>query len=195
MKKCKFLSVVFLILAVVSTSSYAAQYPECTRRGQPMEVNNRQVLDWKTSTKNQYQDRGFVVGHVVQALQSRNSHLHLEIDLDPSSNDRADHIEIVYNKEFGAIPRFSQGSEAVVCGDYITSNQETKRYKPSPVGAIIHWVHMSPNPGRHDHGFMMLDGVLTGQENPNDKRGNQDLNNLGFDFLESLFASPATAAL
>jgi hypothetical protein len=153
-------------LAEASTGSY----PICKRQNQRMNINNQQVITWKTSTKNQYLDRGFVEGQVVQALVDRGSHLHIEVNLDPSSNDRANHIELVYNKSFGKVPAFRRGSQVAACGDYITSSKDTPRYKKSPVDAIIHWIHMSPKPERHESGFLMLDGVLTGQVNPDDRR-------------------------
>lgn len=171
MKKCGVIGGLVLSFVLIAASASAANYPSCFRKTNQMQLNNQEVIEWKTTTKNQYHDRGYVVGKVVQALVDRDTHLHLEINLDPSSNDRAKHIEIVYNKEFGPIPAFHQGSEAVVCGDYITSNQATNQYPASPVGAIIHWIHMSPTPARHENGYMMLDGVETGQINPGDRHG------------------------
>lgn len=164
----KQLTCLTFVMGFLTLTAAAAVPPACMRGNQQLAINNKQVIDWKQSTRNQYHDRAFVEGKVVQLLSNRRDHMHLEIDLDPSVNDRADHIEIVYNTEFGAVPSFRPGSTAVVCGDYITSNKDSGHYKASPVGAIIHWVHMSPNTGRHEHGYLMIDGVLTGQDNPND---------------------------
>lgn len=156
-----------LVLGFVTLSSAEAKYPTCMdfdRR--PLPVNNDEVLKWKDNTPNQYKDRALVVGSLVGVLLDRKSHLHLEMDLTPEqgSADRDDHVEIIYNKEFGNVDKIAPGLEVVACGDYITSNAQSGPYKPSPVGAIVHWVHASNNTEKHVHGFLMIGGKMFGQE-------------------------------
>lgn len=81
---------------------------ECVAKGSVLPINNEDVSAWKTSTKDQYRNRGHVAGTISQTY--------------------ADH----------AIS------------------------PPSPDGAILHWVHRSPS-ARHDSGFVVIDGVVCGQ--------------------------------
>lgn len=142
------------------------QLPPCD--GAPT-VNNAQVLQWKENTKSGYKARAFVEGIVVATLVDRGSHLHIEIDLSNASSSRSEHLEVIYNKQFGEVPQYRQGSLVQACGDYITSTQRNGGYDPSPVGAIIHWIHMSPKPNNHPSGFLAIDGKVTGLVNPNDR--------------------------
>lgn len=151
--------------------------PECLDGGRSP-INgaiNRQVLEWKEKTQNQYHDRALIVGKLVNVLQERNSHLHLEVDIGTAGSlaARNESIEIVYNKSFGEVDGFKTGSTVAACGDYITSNAKSGRYEASPVGAIIHWVHASTDPGKHAHGFLIIDGRLYGQKIPQDDRNRQ----------------------
>lgn len=133
-------------------------------------INNDQVLKWKESTPNQFKARAHVMGRIVNTLLDRQSHLHIEIDLnDGPQVARNEHLEVIYNKKFGGVPPYRAGMILQACGDYITATKSTGSYKPSPVGAIIHWVHMSPDPQRHAGGFLAIDGQVTGQVNPNDR--------------------------
>jgi hypothetical protein len=161
-----------LVLGSIAISSAEAAYPTCLdfdRR--PLTVNNDEVLKWKENTPNQYKDRALVVGSLVKVLLDRKSHLHLEMDLTPEhgAEDRDDHVEIVYNKEFGSVGKIAPGQEIVACGDYITSVAQSGPFKPSPVGAIVHWVHASNNTERHVHGFLMIGGKMFGQEGSQDR--------------------------
>jgi hypothetical protein len=147
--------------AMGTSAAWAADepLPACLKGKVPLAIDNEQVLNWKKSTKNQYLDRGFVSGVVVDVYQDRNSHDHFEIMI---GKDRSEILEVVYNKSFGALPPIRVGMRVEACGDYITSNQPTAKYpKPSPAGAIIHWVHMNPS-GGHEDGFLRIDGKLYG---------------------------------
>jgi hypothetical protein len=132
--------------------------------GSPMAPNNDKVVAWKKSTPNHFLNRGFVTGKIV-GVKDNGTHFHIEIAMDGEEDDYAGHIEIVYNYDFGSIPNIPVGGTLVACGDYITSTQGG-RYPPSPVGAIVHWVHMSPDPYRHASGFLAINGVLYGSQNP-----------------------------
>ncbi|RZA00963.1 MAG: hypothetical protein EOP11_17805, partial [Proteobacteria bacterium] len=131
----------------------------------PFRSNNEEVLKWKTSTRNQWQGRGYVIGKLVAVLQQRPSHTHLEIDISPNgSSDKADHVEIIYNVEFGAVQNPQPGQLVAACGDFINSFDRAGKYPASPVGAIVHWVHASNTPNKHSHGFLSVNGKLYGFE-------------------------------
>lgn len=156
--------------------------PICRDRNRAeMRTNNDEVIKWKETTKNQYLDRALIIGKLVRVIQQRPSHTHLEIDLEDSQSiGDADHIEIIYNREFGDVKNVKAGDLVAACGDYITSNADTGRYKPSPNGAIVHWVHASNNPSKHSHGFLNIAGTLYGYEGDGAKqkpemgRGSED---------------------
>jgi hypothetical protein len=147
-------------LAAVST--WADSAPDCPGfNGGSVGVNNDQVLQWESNTANQYLNRGHVVGNVVELYPDQNGHEHFAIQIGPDAGDR---VEIVYNEDFGNVPTPSQGDQVEACGDYITSTAQSGPYPPSPDNAIIHWVHESPNPGKHPSGYLMVNGQLYGQD-------------------------------
>jgi hypothetical protein len=129
-------------------------------------VNNAQVLAWKQAAVNQQTDRGHVQGNVVRIYPDRNGHEHFAIQIGPNSSDT---IEIIYNQEFGTVPPVSVGIPVEACGDYITSTGPSpgpngQTYPASPDGALIHWVHMAPGSSGHHSGYLVVNGVLTGQD-------------------------------
>jgi hypothetical protein len=127
--------------------------------GRPLPVNNAQVLQWKTSTPNQFLARGHVIGRIEQIYTDQSGHNHFSIQIGPNSNQM---LEVIYNVEFGALPNLAIGMQVEACGDYITSNAQAGPYPPSPAGAIIHWVHYNPSGHGHDSGFLVIDGSLYG---------------------------------
>lgn len=134
-------------------------------------VNNDQVLRWKRageqdSSNNNYHDRGHVQGTVVQVYPDRNGHNHFSVKVGPDANDT---VEVVYNQDFGSVPDPQVGMPVEACGDYITSVAPTpgpsgQTYPASPDHALIHWVHMAPARSGHNSGFLVVNGVLTGQD-------------------------------
>ncbi len=154
--------------SVPSGESSSSELPTCTdAHGHPIAVNNEQVLKWKTSTPNAYLDRGFITGTLVGLFNEKNGHLHLDVFIGQNGTGRGHEsdIEVIYNESFGKVQgQLTPGMEVSACGDYITSTEQTGRYPPSPVGAILHWIHKSNN-NRHASGFLMIDGKLYGQEN------------------------------
>ncbi len=146
----------FLTFAAWGRSSENAT---CRARGEAISFNNSQVLQWKSSTPNAWQGRGHVQGLVVETLRERDTHLHFLLKIGPNPRDV---VEVVYNNSFGDLPELNPGSQVVVCGDYITAHSQNGKYPPSPAGAIIHWVHGSPN-GRHEDGFVAVGGRVFGQ--------------------------------
>ena len=134
--------------------------PTCLNdQSQPMTVNNQSVLQMKISTPNSYHARALVSGVVTKLYSDATCHHHFELQIGSGAGDT---IEIIYNEEFGKFPAFGLGAKVIVCGDYITSNRPSQ-YPISPDGAIIHWVHKAPNPAHHPSGFLVINGVLTGQ--------------------------------
>lgn len=147
------ISVLFLSTAL------ASETPDCIARNQQLPVNNEQVIHWKQSTRDGYKDRGHIHGTLTSVYKDKSGHRHFQVTIGDGSGET---IEIIYNQEFGAIPKeaLQIGAEVESCGDYITSNKRGK-YQPSPDGAIIHWVHKSTNT-RHDSGYVMINGEVFG---------------------------------
>ena len=133
--------------------------PVCMNGPDEMSIDNARILKFKSSTRNQYLDRGFVEGKVLKAPGIKNDHDHFVIAIGSGANDT---LEIIYNRDFGDMPSINVGDRVVVCGDYITANAKAGGYDPSPEGAIIHWVHESNDPYRHESGFLIMDGELVG---------------------------------
>jgi hypothetical protein len=97
--------------------------------------------------------------------------VHLEIQI---GNDRAQNLEVVYSRSFGDLPvdHLSAGAQVEACGDFINAKARAGSYAPSPMGAIIHWVHYNPGTrdgGKHEHGYTMIDGVVYGLTGGGDK--------------------------
>ena len=141
-------------------SEAQVEIPSCLANGRELLVNNEAVLNWKTNSKNQYRNRAHILGTLVRDLPDHTGHHHYEVQIGGNPNDL---IEIIYNENFGPVPKANPGAPFEACGDYITSNAPTGRYPASPDGAIIHWVHQSPNPRNHDSGFIVVNGVVCGQ--------------------------------
>jgi hypothetical protein len=154
-----FVGWIFLLSSQVSLA--ADEIPECLAYGRPLSVNNDQVLHWKRTTGNQFRERGNIRGVVVEVLPDRRTHDHFTIKIGKRDYDT---VEVIYNTDFGQIPDPQIGMVVQACGDYITATAQSGPYPPSPAGAIIHWLHMNPRGRGHDPGFLVMDGVLYGQE-------------------------------
>ena len=156
----------FLFASIASSlSALADQIPDCLGTdGSVLAIDNQQVLDWKTSTPNQFEARAHVSGVIDQVYPDHSGHHHFEISMggDPSAT-----LEVIYNEDFGPNPQAQVGMQVEACGDYITSTASSGPYPESPAGAIIHWVHMSPNLEKHPSGFMVLNGQVCGQDTEN----------------------------
>lgn len=152
------LALVLLFWGSVGFSQSAV--PECVAKGSALPINNQDVSTWKTTTKDQYKNRGHVAGMISQIYADHSGHHHIEVTMAVLP---ADTIEIIYNEKFGALPSgMAVGSKIEACGDYITAQHQSGGYSASPDGAILHWVHRSPNT-RHDSGFVVIDGTVCGQ--------------------------------
>lgn len=137
--------------------------PACLEGTKPLQIDNERVLKLKKTTPNQFYARAYVGGTLTDVYKDDDgSHTRFAVQI---GRDRMEAIEFVFNNEFGPIPSPRIGMKVTGCGDYITSNAPTERYKPSPVGAIIHWIHMNRRPkDKHEHGFITIDGKLYGYD-------------------------------
>jgi hypothetical protein len=125
---------------------------------------NQQVLEWKRTTPDQTLKRALIKGVVVKNYPSKTGHTHFAISIDSDQNGD---IEVIYNDDFGALPPIQIGSQVIACGDYITVGPHARL--PSPMGAIIHWLHHNPGDrdgGKHKHGFLVINGKTYGMETP-----------------------------
>lgn len=168
------LQLVFVFLLSVS-AAWAEVAPPCMAQGQKVPVINNQVLAWKASTPNRFIRRARVQGVVQRVYADATGHSHFQIQIGRSPSET---LEVIYNENFGELPNITPGMKVDACGDYITANQQYQKLPPSPDGAIIHWVHASPNPQRHDHGYLWIDGKVYGNDfrraNENPPRRNSD---------------------
>jgi hypothetical protein len=155
------LSFLFLV-----QSALAKIAPECIgEEGQAIPIDNSTPISWKIKEANGWQTRSHIDGYFVAVTNDGNSHFKFTIQIGPDKNDL---IEVVYNKEFGQYPAVFPGMKVEACGDFINAFAQFGRYPPSPAGAIIHWVHKNPkySPGKHEHGYLVMDQVLVGYQNP-----------------------------
>lgn len=150
----------FSSLSFAQVTESTSPIPTCLAGGQELKVNNEAVIQWKNATKNQYRNRAHIQGTLLRDLPDHSGHHHYEIQIGTSSSDL---IEVIYNEQFGAVPEATAGAPFEACGDYITSNAPAGHFPASPDGAIVHWVHESPNPKSHDSGFLIVNGILCGQ--------------------------------
>ena len=152
---------VFGSLLTPLAANAAVEAPTCMSRSRALEIDNAQALNWKFNTANQFKARARIAGYISSVYTDRASHEHIQGRIGDGPNDT---IELIYNKEFGALPEnIRVGATFEACGDYITAFAPSGRYQASPDGAIIHWLHYSPRPQAHDHGYLTIDGVVYGQ--------------------------------
>lgn len=148
------------LILVFGNGALADVMPNCMASGQTLAVNNSQIIQWKSTTPNEFRSRGHIQGNLLRVYPDQTGHHHYEVQIGANTNDK---IEVIYNEDFGAIPEVAPGSTVEACGDYITSNQRSGSLRPSPDGAILHWVHQAPN-ANHDSGYLAIDGTVYGQE-------------------------------
>lgn len=155
----------FMILFLASTGRAGDPIPVCLSYHRPLPDNSQQLLHWKRTTRNTFQERGHAFGVITRLYTYTKTHAHFEIQIGPRADDT---LEVIYNQEFGPLPpNISVGQHVEACGDFITSTDYSgphRVYPPSPDGAIIHWIHFSPDVRRHESGFLAIDGVLYGQD-------------------------------
>lgn len=130
----------------------------CMDHGKTLDVNNDQALQWRDHQSSGFHARALISGTVDEVFSDQTGHRHFSVKIGPNPND---HIEVIYKESFGQMPMPVVGDNAEACGDYIVATQSNGGYPPSPDGALVHWVHKSPN-GRHDSGFVILNGKVYG---------------------------------
>ena len=152
--------VLFLLISLSAVVSLAAKIPACMDRTERLDFNENKVLVWRDLTDNKFVGRAFVRGMIVRVMEDRQSHVHFEVDMDRNLATTDDRIEVVYSTKFGPVPENRHGDEMIACGDFVKDSY-------SPFKAVIHWLHKNPNKNgvkAHDHGFLIINGVLAGQE-------------------------------
>lgn len=153
----------FLLLSLLlfslgfSKTAEATELPVCKNKNSVISFNNDQVLAWRNEGKNKFLSRALIKGIIVGVIENRQGHIHFEVDLDKDLSTNNDRIEVIYNVEFGEVPRFQNGDELIACGDFVVDSW-------SPMGAVVHWLHSNPNfnKNKHEHGFLAINGIVTG---------------------------------
>jgi len=130
----------------------------CMSQGQQLPIMNEQVLQWRSSQPSGFKTRALINGTVDEVFPDATGHRHFSIRIGANADD---HIEVIYNESFGAMPEPQSGEAVAACGDFIVATQQNGGYPASPDGAIIHWVHASDTPN-HDSGFVILNGQIYG---------------------------------
>jgi len=159
----KLIAFAFCLGFSVSNLSWASEFLDLPghltcldQNNEALPFENDQVIQWKVSTPDQTLRRALVKGVVAQVYHDHTGHSHFAIDIDARSGGD---LEVIYNDEFGALPEIQEGMSVVACGDYITVGPHA--HLPSPMGAIIHWVHYNPgnrDGGVHKSGFLIING-------------------------------------
>lgn len=155
---------VAVYFAPLAISAQFLKSPVCPTNDSHLPVNNAQILEWKRTTKNQFQQRGHVEGVIVDIYPNHSGHRHFSVQIGRNEEDT---IELIYNEDFGRIRRLEEGMKVRACGDYITATAPKGPYPKSPDNAILHWVHMNPRDSGHLPGYVQIDGKMYGQENAN----------------------------
>jgi hypothetical protein len=151
----------WVFVCLTSTAAIAAKdVPDCIGAGKPIPIDNEQVVEWSDTTPNQFQARGHVEGEISNLFEDQTGHAHFAIRIGKKTDDE---VEIIYNEGFGKLPELQVGMAVEACGDYITATAKAGHYPPSPVGALIHWVHKSDSPKKHPSGFLIINDQLYGQ--------------------------------
>lgn len=165
-----------LIVLAYAQVSFAVEIPKLVNNlicagedRQALPFVNEKVFSWKQSIPNGGKKRALVQGVVTDIYPSKQkgngkSHTHFAIDLDQRSGGD---LEVIFNDQFGDLPNITIGMKVVACGVYITANQKSDR--PSPMDAIIHWVHYNPGDrdnGKHPDGFVIINNKPYGFTTP-----------------------------
>lgn len=145
-------------VTLVTAQIALADSASCSDHGKLISINNDQALQWRDHQSSGFKSRAFVQGTVDAVFPDHSGHRHFSLKIGPGL---ADHVEIIYNLSFGQMPVPTIGENAEACGDFIVATKSNGGFPPSPDGAIVHWVHRSPNSG-HENGFVILDGTKYG---------------------------------
>lgn len=150
----KLLITIFLLC--FSSLSFAGGYPACKDKNQQVSLSNDDVIKWRDNMEPKFLARAFIKSKIYGVIEDRQNHIHFEVDLDGDFATSDDRLEVIYNTKFGAVPEFRQGDPLIACGDFIVDPY-------SPTKAVLHWVHKNPKDKGHDDGYLVINGILTGQ--------------------------------
>lgn len=150
------MKIIFLILAAFTLGNTYASIPSCMNKKVRLDIDNHQVINLRDFMEQGFKTRALVEGSLVVMMENRQGHTHLEIDLDQNLATFDDRLEVIYNNNYGDLPNVQEGDKIIACGDFIVD-------KHSPHKAVIHWLHKSPNPKSHDHGFLAINGIIFGK--------------------------------
>lgn len=131
--------------------------PACLDNKKPMTYNHEKLLNLRESMPKKFTARAYVRGKIVRVMEDRQNHIHFEVDFDGDFQTSDDRLEVIYNRKFGPVPDFRSGESLIACGDFVIDPY-------SPTKAVVHWLHINPHQKGHDHGFLIINGILTGQE-------------------------------
>lgn len=145
---------VFILSSLFSVAVFA-KVPACMDKKERLEYNENRLLLYRDEMEAKFLARAFVKGIIVGIMEDRQKHVHFEVDLDEDLSTQNDRIEVIYNTKFGELPDNRPGDELIACGDFIVDPY-------SPFKAVIHWLHISPKKNNHDHGFLAINGQVTG---------------------------------
>ncbi len=161
--KSLFLALLFVIGSTASALA-ANTLPVCKNKNSVITFNNDQVIAWRNEGKNKFLSRALIKGIIVGVIENRQGHIHFEVDFDKDLTTTRDRIEVIYNVEFGDVPDFRNGDELIACGDFVVDSW-------SPLGGVVHWLHSNPNSSKnkHEDGFLVINGTLTGLKTSNNK--------------------------
>lgn len=180
MRSAKFRNTVSLLGSILlftasASLAHADDVPPCLdNNGQALPVDNAGALKLKVDqnfdTPNPSNPsvppppRYLVSGPVTAVYEGNATHNHFQINLGPSPDaHHSGYIEVIFSKAFGELPEVTPGMSVVACGDYYISITPEDGFPASPDGAFIHWIHRNPKHGRHQDGFLMIDGTLYGE--------------------------------
>lgn len=141
------------LLYLFQTLSYANF--SCLDKKEPLQIDNNKAINIKLFQGHGFKTRAYLKGIAIQEIKKSQGHTHIEVDLNLSSEDNDDQIELIFNNQYGVLPEIKGGEEIVMCGDYIVDHYSKNK-------AIIHWVHKSPNQKKHNHGFIIINNVVYG---------------------------------
>lgn len=151
---------VFLFLVLFSNDLFAqTKAPACLDKKERMEFNDNRLLLYRDEMEKKFTARGFIKGTLISVIEDRQKHVHFEVDLDEDLQTTDDRLEVIYNTKFGPLPEFNAGDEIIACGDFVVDPY-------SPHGAVLHWLHSSPELKKHEHGYLMINGIIAGNEIP-----------------------------
>lgn len=149
-----------LLLLLCLPSLAFANRTICKSGDDVLPFNEGQVIEWLSSKgQKRFISRAHIQGIIVRMIEDRQNHIHLEVDMDTDLNTKTDRVEVIFNTNFGTLPQFRPNDPIIACGDFVLD-------KYSPLKGVIHWLHLNPKNKGHEHGFLVINGVMVGHKLP-----------------------------